>query len=127
MTNNQKCYKLLTSIVEKDVLQQNSYIKLCSEGMMDVHIDNLFDNRYSLAHNYVQNGDVMADPDCEVFVDWEKEEITCMTYQQDGLGVYQSADNDPKRQQALTSFLATWLTNIASQGYVRRATIKHID
>ncbi len=48
----------------------DEYLKLKSGGFMDLNIDFLYDEdgKYtiSMAHNYVQNGDVMADPDMEI-------------------------------------------------------------
>ena len=36
---------------------------------MDLNIEMFDENRYVMAHNYVLNGDLMADPDVEFIVD----------------------------------------------------------
>jgi len=60
-------------IIKQDgTLGFTEHLKLKSGGFMDLNIDHLShkdDNRsivISLAYNYIQNGDVMADPDMEI-------------------------------------------------------------
>lgn len=83
--------------------------------------------RISLAHTYIQNGDVMSDPDMEIRVylmdDWQRAEA--LTYQLDGLGIYQQVYPEPGRvcprlKQQLNAFLLEWLNNIRKQGYQPR-------
>lgn len=45
---------------------QAEYMKFVSEGLMDLNVDNLLNDMIALAHNGIQNGDVMADPDVHV-------------------------------------------------------------
>jgi uncharacterized protein YqiB (DUF1249 family) len=104
-----------------------------SEGYMPLRFNVLYKGedtpdypwvRISLAHTYIQNGDVMADPDMEIKVylseNWPYAEA--MTYQQDGLGIYQVVypGNDQVNLAAkrdLNNFLADWLNNLRKQGF----------
>jgi hypothetical protein len=76
--------------------------------------------RVSLAHNHIQNGDVMADPDVEFLV--TPTGILPLTFQQDP-GIYHrwawQQDGEwrynPRGQADLTSFCNQWLININDQ------------
>jgi hypothetical protein len=77
--------------------------------------------RISLAHNYIQEGDVMADPDVEFAI--LPTGIFPLTFQQDNLGLYRrwawQEDGKwfyhPRGQADLTSFCNSWLRNIREQ------------
>lgn len=100
---------------------------------LERHVDPKTDARWlriSLSHTYIQNGDVMADPDMEIRVylneDWQRAEA--LTYQQDGLGIYQQVYPDPQHvnprlKQDLNAFLLIWLNNIRKQGYQPRVEV----
>ena len=50
---------------------------------MPLTIERLYGNRISVAQNYVQNGDLMADPDMEFVMDMEAGTLSARTFQQD--------------------------------------------
>jgi hypothetical protein len=50
-------------ILDENGKMQVDYMKFKSEGLMDFNVDNLLNDMIALAHNGIQNGDVMADPD----------------------------------------------------------------
>ena len=82
------------------------------------------DNRLSIAHNYEQNGDLMADPDMTFVFDREAGTLTARTFQQDGLGVYQRVEGsnggiNHALERQLNTFAAQWFKNIREQGYHR--------
>lgn len=91
---------------------------------MAVSIDRLTERHYSVAHNYIQNGDVMADPDMTFYRTPEGQFWPC-TYQQDNLGFYQLGleitedgtieTENPKAQADQADFANTWMRNIAYQ------------
>lgn len=79
---------------------------------------------YSVTHYYEQNGDLMADPDMTFLVDALSGDVCPLTYQQDGLGLYQEAASydrergvvcNPRLQADLTSFANQWMRNIKDQ------------
>ena len=105
-----------------------------ADGFMDFVVENLERTEsflgddmkvYSIAHNSVQNGDLMADPDMEIGVinDGEHMRIIPMTFQNDFMGIYQTVFNYDRTafsRQLLTDldeFLYSWLENIKNQGF----------
>jgi hypothetical protein len=99
---------------------------------MPVHIDVLgverqtidgrewYDMTVSVAHNYIQQGDVMADPDVEFHV--TPLGVAPLTFQQDP-GIYRRwawKENGqwryhPRGQADLTAFCNQWMVNIKQQ------------
>lgn len=77
--------------------------------------------RVSLAHNYVQQGDVMADPDVEFAV--MPTGVFPLTFQQDNLGIYRrwawQEDGQwnfhPRGQADLAAFCNDWMCNAEEQ------------
>ena len=103
---------------------------------MDLNIDILSRGekkiRIALAHNYIQNGDVMADPDMEIFIYPEVKKAEALTFQQDGCPalyqeVYFEKDGKmymrPKLKKDLNSFLFQWLKNLEAQGFYQRGEL----
>ena len=79
-----------------------------------------------MAHNYIQNGNVMADPDMEIKIHKDLEVAEALTYQQDSLGIYQEVYPEPGKvntrlKEELNSFLRTWLRNLEQQGFYKGA------
>ena len=109
-------------------LKFNEYIKLKSGIFMDLNIDHLShkdDDRsivISLAHNYVQDGDVMADPDMEVRIIPSMKMVEALTFKQDSTGTYQQVYLEdgrfyPTLKKDLNDFLNYWLKNLIEQGF----------
>jgi hypothetical protein len=128
-----KLQRFLPSGWQEDPGMIEAY-KLYSDGFMPLSIeflgrDSFHDNRVliSLCHYYEQNGDLMRDPDIVISVStnpaWPVAEA--MSYQQDGLGVYQEVyitkgDKklvSPKLKKELNKFLLQWLRNLKNQGF----------
>ncbi|MCG7850541.1 MAG: hypothetical protein MIO93_15395, partial [ANME-2 cluster archaeon] len=76
-------------------LKFDEYLKLKSGCFMDLNIDHLChkDSEDSIviaiAHNYIQNGDVMADPDMEIKIIPKMKMVEALSFQQDNMGIYQ--------------------------------------
>lgn len=105
-------------------------IKLKSAGFMDLNLDMLFeeDGKYTIAmaHNYIQNGDVMADPDMEIRIIPSMKMAEALSFRQDGgipinQHVYEEVDGKtmvyPRIKKELNTFLSGWLLNIKNQGF----------
>ena len=108
------------------------YAKLTADGFMDLSVEWIGENRIAMAHYGEQNGDLMADPDMELIVDFDKKTIMPATYQNDYVNVYQQVylDNNqwkPKLSKELTSFLSTWLRNVEFQGHVMNDAVYFND
>ena len=92
--------------------------------IMAVSIDRLTERHYSIAHNFIQNGDVMADPDMTFFKAEDGKVYAC-TFQQDSLAVYRiGLDITPegviehenaREQREQAEFANGWMKNIADQ------------
>lgn len=108
----------------------NEFLKLKSSGFMDLNIDFLYekDDNYTIvmAHNYLQNGDVMADPEMEISVTPGMKMAEALTYKMDGLGIerhvyhFDSKGNkmvNKRYHNEQNRFLNTWLGNIKRQGF----------
>jgi len=108
-------------------LTTGEYTKLENKPYMPLSIDRLPSEKentiqISMAHNYIQNGDVMADPDMEIRIYPELKAVEALTYQQDGLGIYQQVYPEPgmvnlRRKRELNKFLNSWLSNLIKQGF----------
>ncbi len=117
-------------------IQNESFMPLTIERVGE-DIDTLWGNGslYSLCHYYVQNGDLMQDPEmCFIVVDkrqdataWEQAEIRPYLFQQANLGIYQESilfkgnrpdKYDRKMQADHTVFANQWLSNIEQQGFL---------
>lgn len=109
-------------ILDYEGRMKPDYMKFSSLGLMDLNVDKLSVNIIALAHNGIQNGDVMADPDVEVRINREKEECEALSFQNDYMGIYQQVYPDEgkcdmKLKKELNIFLDDWLSNIIDSGY----------
>jgi uncharacterized protein YqiB (DUF1249 family) len=108
-------------------LQFKEALKLKSKGYMDLSLDELEkepDGNYTiaLAHNFEQNGDIMADPDMQIRVISIMHSIEALTYQLDSMGIYQVVYPkpnlvNPRLKKELNRFLEKWLINLIEQGF----------
>lgn len=101
---------------------QADYMKFSSPGFMDLSVDKLFNDIISLAHNGIQNGDVMADPDMQVRIYSANKSAEALTFQNDYMGVFQEVYPEPGKyrprlKKELNQFLNDWLKNLIEQGY----------
>ncbi|MDL2279055.1 hypothetical protein LJC15_00125 [Desulfovibrio sp. OttesenSCG-928-G11] len=112
---------ILARLGNKDHVKINN-----SESFMPVSVDRIFDGpdslMLSLAHNSVQNGDLMADPDMEFWIAPSGKIYPC-AFRNDFMGLNQEAIFfeqgkpccRPKLQAKLAAFANQWLRNIANQ------------
>lgn len=102
--------------------------KMKSGAFMDLNLDYLISTKkgivIALAHNYVQNGDVMADPDMEIRIVKGAPMVEALSYRQDAVGINQQVYADeaetkyyPRLKKELNSFLNTWLKNLIRQRF----------
>jgi uncharacterized protein YqiB (DUF1249 family) len=126
-------YNKVSNIIDLDELKQKGYIKLKSEGFMDLNFDYLREDDQgrhiiAMSHYYKHpSGDMIADPDMELRIDEDMGTIEALTYQDASRynEVY-SRDGkyvNPRVKKSLNSFLSTWLNNCKNQGFSKR-TVK---
>ncbi|MFN6086920.1 MAG: DUF6908 domain-containing protein, partial [Fluviicola sp.] len=78
----------------------------------------------SLGHYYVQNGDVMSDPDMEIFVNIDNKTCFALNITQSNYGFKSVYDDKYKRKMINTresdsqnKFLGVWLKNLIEQDH----------
>jgi len=120
-------YKRLKRVLGKDFesLKSCKAYRYKAEGFMDLVVEKLSDNEFSLAHYYTQNGDLMRDPEMVVKIYPEYGFCEAMTFQMDNPSIYQQVYKSVEGQVyvhqrikiELNSFLRTWLRNLLEQGH----------
>ena len=92
-------------------------------SFMAVNAECIGDCRFSVSHTYIQNGDVMTDPEMTFFLA-EDGNYYPMTFEMSGLayrvGIEFGDDSSilrwsPRENRDQVSFASTWLANIKSQ------------
>jgi len=134
MTREERIYNRLLKIFPYlEGMDVGGHRKVENEPYMPLAMDVLADTEYgrviSIAHNYIQNGDLMADPDMQLLINFKKQTAQAMTFQNDGMGVYQEClfFDDGKLMvrmnllKSLNRFLDTWTKNLVAQGFVKAA------
>ncbi|MBN8876783.1 MAG: hypothetical protein J0I32_04500 [Sphingobacteriales bacterium] len=141
---NPRSTRLFCKLLDK-IKDDHQHIKLERESFMPLSFERIQDDVttpygmghvYSLMHTYVQNGDLMRDPEvCFIVVDNRTEpkqydliDIYPLLYRQDNLGLYEESIRI--EGSAVTSFIKTWqdshvafanqwLVNISQQGFLQ--------
>lgn len=128
-TNTHRNFLSLLEIAPVLLNNQISYIRLSAgEDFMPLTIEKIGNNRISVSHHFVQNGDLMYDPEIVYYVDEEKQELRPREYRQDNLGLYQTVENDNGSinmvaEAELSKFSVGWFDNIKTQGYLTERVI----
>ena len=101
-------------------LNKNGNLKIKVNAFMDLVIEKLEVDHYSMTHYFEQNGDLVPDPDMEIKIHHEKKMAEALSYQ-DQL-IYQVVYPKPgyvdlKLKKDLNKFLLQWLKNLELQGF----------
>jgi hypothetical protein len=107
-------------------IEVEGYLPLCVEAIGRGPRGGLL---ISVMHFYLQNGDVMRDPDVEVEVMPDTDDWLPVSYRQDNLGIFSEAvsteDGVVRFNHALVAdlkrFLGLWDRNLREQGFVEAA------
>lgn len=99
-----------------DLTDANLDVEIVREGYMPLHIARINDTQVAIAHTYVQNGDVMVDPEV-VFDIGADGKLTARTIQHPpmilaGKELYGAVPIKPK-----DPFLKMWAQNLEDQGF----------
>lgn len=127
----QALYKRMTSI---GLINDKSFIADCiltANGFQDLHIESLGAWRdksgrsqavISMAHYYIQNGEMMRNPDVVFGINHKTRAIYPLSYRNDSLGANQDVLKEGSvntiMEKDIGRFLKIWLTNIEQQGFV---------
>ena len=127
--------KTLNLLVSGLAVADSRKIALVS-AFMPVSVDRLDESRFAVAHNYVQNGDVIADPDVE-FLRLDADRWIVVAIQHPPPAPYQRLavyDNgqwraSASRQQvsSANAFVASWMKRIIEQQGGTRAIRRYIE
>lgn len=122
---NKRIYFKLEKILG-DLEELPEYQKLKAPSFMDFNVDKIYEDkerqlvRIALNHCYRQNGDVIPDPDMELFIFPDTKMVEPISYQ-DSLGCREvfpeSGGIDFEVRKDLLVFLNQWLSNVLAQGY----------
>ena len=80
---------------------------------MTVHVEQIGQNRYSIAHYFTQEGDLCCDPDMEFVL--RDGMVFPVTFQQAIPPIYQDGSEDARLQSSLVEFANGWMANIKEQ------------
>lgn len=118
--NYERILPFITGITEND--ENSKHYK--SSGFMDLVVEKIGANEYSLCHYYKQNGDMMQDPEMTVRVNAAAEYVEALSFTQANMGIYQEVYTGdgryyPRLKTELNSFLGQWLRNLKMQGFIK--------
>jgi hypothetical protein len=143
-TLNQNSNRIFCALIDK--MQGKQHLKIVNEPYMPLIIERIGEayggeaHLYSLCHYYLQNGDLMQDPEmCFIEADHrendaqllDKVKIAPYLYQQANLGIYQESITVKNNeftaishdlQSEHTQFANQWLINIERQGFLNALT-----
>lgn len=112
-----RIYKKLEGLGVMDVTES---VHLKSQGFMDLVIEKLGENHYSLTHYFESNGDLCPDPDIEVRVFPKEKMAEALSYQDQFCyrKVYPDLNHvNIKAKKELNEFFDMWLSNLKNQGF----------
>jgi hypothetical protein len=123
-TVSKRAAAILNTLTADMEVGQSRQIGAKGDTYMPVHVGRLTENRFSVAHYFEQNGDLMSDPDIE-YHRFETGDWAPVNHTLSSLGVFRRAleFNDAgevtgiwrRTLKDLCSFTTVWMSNIKSQ------------
>lgn len=125
-------YKRLLPLIQ-GMGEDDNHRRYESAGFMPLVIEYLYtadrhgNPIFSISHYGEQNGDMMADPDMELAIDFTAGTVEPLTFRNDYMGMYQEVYKrnaagqlvySPRLRSSLDDFLRQWLGNIKEQGFI---------
>lgn len=96
-----------------------------NSGIEPLSLEWLSDNTFSMMNTYVQNGDLMRDPEIVYQVDFDNQSVYPISYENSGLAIYNEYDASSAQSADANSFTRTWLNeNIKHFNYKAERTIE---
>ena len=112
------------------------YVRFESDTYEPLYIERINEDQLAMAHTYVQNGDIMYDPEIVFYVDDKNKTLRPMTYEQSDMGVYQRVydpDDDAltrpnrKLERDINDMFRTWSQNLKWQAHTPVRGVKHTE
>ncbi|MBP1535247.1 MAG: hypothetical protein IK999_14155 [Ruminococcus sp.] len=119
---NKEIFERLVDIFEPILTGDKTYQKYTAEGFEPLCVE-MEGHILTIAHSYVQNGDLMWDPRIDFKIDYENKKATPVSYEMSSLGVYEEYDiknltpEIAEKLNELLDYTDTWLDNIEAKGY----------
>lgn len=119
LTLEQRNYRALKAYAPEIVSGKYIYMKKESDTFEPLYIEKISETHYAMAHTYIQNGDVMYDPEITFKIDEENEAIIPYSYEQSGIpGPAGFQVNLTERQRKdIGQFMSQWFKNLSRQGH----------
>lgn len=99
-SQNEKMNYLLLNTMFPDIVQGRSdYMKFKAEHYDDMYIERIGDNTYALCLFYIQNGDVMREPEYTFRIDRENKAARILDWTMSSMGIYQCvySNDEPEK------------------------------
>ena len=119
---NKEIFERLVDTIEPILTGDKTYQKYTAEGFEPLCVE-MEGYILTMAHTYVQNGDLMWDPRIDFKIDYENKKATPVSYEMSSLGVYEEYDIDnltpeiAEKVNELLDYTDTWLDNIEAKVY----------
>ena len=87
-----KNYNSFKKFADDVLTGKYTYMRFSSgedSGYEPLYVERIGENTIAMAHTFVQNGDLMYDPEMTFSFDNEKEELLPLTYEHSPMGLYQ--------------------------------------
>ncbi|MCQ2419939.1 MAG: YodL domain-containing protein [Clostridia bacterium] len=136
LTRPEELYKLLSEMYPQIISGEHSHEHYESEtdnGYEPLSIEMIGDDLYSFMTYYIQNGDLMRDPDITFMLDHEEKTCHVFSFQQDGVppqGTYyvEVADENGRVDTKLQASLEqTFLQNLKNAQFADRTLTRYHD
>jgi hypothetical protein len=112
--------KIYNDLEHIGVLGVKEYAVIQNDPDPPLFIDRLGPDTFALAHNRIENGQVIIDTDMEIKVHAGRRIAEPLTFQDDTIRkvVYPEPGKvDLRVKNELTAYLARWLTSLVNKGY----------
>lgn len=115
---NYRIYRKLHKLAQELFDGTYTYMKFKQDGYDDLVLEKIGEDEYSIAHYYVQEGDLMRDPEITFVLEDADRSVYLLSFTQDNMGIYYTTDERTEEQiEDLRQFFEQWLTNIKNQGF----------
>lgn len=114
-------YRFLEYYAPEIIDESLDYIRFESDAFEPLYIERIAPGQLAIAHTYVQNGDLMYDPEIVFAIDSDSEELLPLSYEQSNpplyRTVYEEAGSDLRgknvsAERDINSFFRTWSQNL---------------
>ena len=97
--NERKNYLLLNTMFPDIMQGRTDYMKFKAEHYDDMYVERIGDNTFALCLFYIQNGDVMREPEYTFRIDRENKAARILEWTMSSMGIYQCvySDDEPEK------------------------------